>query len=235
MQQEAQLLGVTRYDIQQMFEEALKQFKSAKTRIMYLDASYLYTFDKSDYHYIQKFTDLIRVSSSRIIQWHTFLERWHQGESCFVLDRRIKPLQIERTLDRVPNEFLEKIAQAMAGQGDFAPMKFHAIGDGAAAGSDALPGDTTLVSEIDRIDVTQDLGGGAMTVNGSTFFNIGNHAITIPSGDYTETGIFDNEKPGTESTFNDTMGDHAIFPTAVNHLSGQNAIGSTTVIYQCSS
>lgn len=237
--QEVQLLGITRTDIQDIFRQTLKEFKT-QSKLIYLDVNYLYTFTPSDYRYIQTFTNLIRVSPTHVRQWHEYLERWHAGESVSLYGKQIKPIQIERSLDRVVNEFMERIAQAMAGQGDFAPMKFHSIGDGATAGSTPLPGDTALVNEVDRIDVTQDPGGGAMTVDGSTFFCIGNHATSSPSLTATETGIFDREKPAvgdadTATGVDDRMGDHSIFPTSVSHLSGQNAIGATTVIYQCSS
>ena len=127
----------------------------------------------------------------------------------------------------------------MAGFGDFAPMKFNALGDGAVAGTSPSPGDTALVSELDRIDVTSQVGGGGLTVDGSTFMNIGNHDRFMPSGDLTEVGIFDAELPGAGEDdvpiIDDRMGDHSIFPNAVPHTSGTDAAGASVIIYQCSS
>ena len=163
-----------------MFEQAVKEAYPHKPNLLYLDVAYLYTFEPSDIPYIQKFTERMKLAQTKTrnplqIEWHRFLERWYDGQYVSVEGRAIKPIQIERTIDRVVNEFMERIAGAMAGQGDFAPMKFNAIGDGAEAGTSPSPGDTALVNELDRIDVTSQIGGGGITVDGSTFMNIGNH------------------------------------------------------------
>jgi hypothetical protein len=244
MSQTLQLQGITHDDIQRIFERAIVEAYPNKPNLLYLDVAYLYTFEPSDIPYIQKFTERMKLAQQDKrnplqIEWHRFLERWHSGEYVNVEGRAIKPIQIERTIDRVVNEFMERIAAAMAGQGDFEPLKFNAIGDGAQAGTSPSPGDTALVNELDRIDVTSQVGGGGITVDASTFMNIGNHDRFSTSGDMTEVGIFDAELPGAGeddvAIIDDRMGDHSIFPVAVNHISGSDAVGATVVIYQCSS
>lgn len=249
MQQQVELQGVTYDTIQRLFEKVVAESKPHKTNLIYLDVAYLYTFDLSDILFIQKFTEEIKAAqyidekgvprNPLQIEYHRMLERWWGGQTVILYGKPIKPIQIERTIDRVVNEFMERIAAAMAGFGDFAPMKFNAIGDGAVAGTAPSPGDTALVSELDRIDVTSQVGGGGLTVDGSTFMNVANFDRFSPSGDLTECGIFDAEKPGTGEEdvpiVDDRMGDHSIFPNPVDHTSGQNAAGDTIVVYQCSS
>jgi hypothetical protein len=253
MSQLLQLQGVTYEDIQRMFEQAVKESYPHKPSLIYLDVVYLYTFEPSDLPFIHKFTDRMRAAqyidkkgvmrNPLQIEWHRILERWYAGDYAIIdpgtVGKAIKPIQIERTIDRVVNEFMERIASAMAGFGDFAPMKFNAIGDGAVAGTAPSPGDTALVSELDRIDVTSQVGGGGLTVDGSTFMNVANFDRFSPSGDMTECGIFDAELPGAGEDdvpiIDDRMGDHSIFPNAVDHTSGQNAAGDSVIVYQCSS
>jgi hypothetical protein len=236
--QETILRGITRSDIQKILEDTIRQFGTIP-KIYYLDTSYLYTFHLADVYYIRKFTDLLRVSGRKIegtfrnplaIQWHEYLERWFAGETVEVLGHPVKPIDITRTLDRVPNEGLEALAGAFTATINFEPMKFHSIGDGATAGTNPSPSATALVQEIDRIDVLDDPGGGALTRDGSTIFVIGNHDVFIASMEATETGVFDSPDATT-----DLMGDYSIFPDEINHNAGQDAPGSTTVIYQCSS
>lgn len=227
-----------------MFEKVIVEAYPRKTNLLWLDVAYLYTFDVSDIPHIAKFTERMKeVQQSNKnplqIEYHRMLERWYAGESVYLYDKSIKPIQITRTIDRVVNEFMERIASAMAGFGDFAPMKFNALGDGAVAGTSPSPGDTALVSELDRIDVTSQVGGGGLTVDGSTFMNIGNHDRFMTGGDLTEVGIFDAELPGAGEDdvpiIDDRMGDHSIFPDEVTHISGQDAAGASVIIYQCSS
>jgi hypothetical protein len=241
---EVVLHGITREEIQQIFEDTIKRFRTIP-KILYLDTSYLYTFDVSDLVHIYKFTDMIRISGKWIIgseggrrvfvnpmavAWHHCLERWYNDQSVVIFGKGpIKPTAICRTVDRVPNEGLDTLAGFFVGIGDFDPMKYHAIGDGAAAGTNPSPAATSLVEEIDRIDVTQDPGGGALTKHGSTIFCIANHDIFVESFTANETGIFDSPSNTT-----DLMGDYSIFPHDIDHESGQDAVGSTTVIYQCS-
>ena len=244
MQQQVQIQGVTYDDLQRLFEKTVAEAKPHKTNLIYLDVAYLYTFDVSDIPFIAKFTETMKLAQQGKrnplqIEWHRMLERWWGGQTVILYGKSIKPNQIERTIDRVVNEFMERIAAAMAGFGDFAPMKFNALGDGAVAGTSPSPGDTALVSELDRIDVTSQVGGGGLTVDGSTFMNIGNHDRFMPSGDLTEVGIFDAELPGAGEDdvpiIDDRMGDHSIFPNAVPHTSGTDGAGASVIIYQCSS
>jgi hypothetical protein len=249
MQQQVELQGITYDDIQRLFEKVVAESKPNKTNLIYLDVAFLYTFDLSDIPFLAKFTEDMKLSQYKDekgvlrnplqIEYHRMLERWWGGQTVVLYGKPIKPNQIERTIDRVVSEFMERIASAMAGFGDFAPMKFNAIGDGAVAGTAPSPGDTALVSELDRINVMDTIGGGGLTVDGSTFMNIGNHDRFSPSGDLTEVGIFDAELPGAGEDdvpiVDDRMGDHSIFPNEVPHTSGQDAAGASVVIYQCSS
>jgi hypothetical protein len=244
MQSQVILQGITLDDIQRILEKAVSEAFPNKPNLVYLDVAYLYTFDPSDMVYVGKFTEQMKQAQQDNrnplqIEWHRYLERWHQGEYVLISGKPIKPIKIVRTVDRVVNEFMERIAAAMAGQGDFAPMKFHAIGDGAEAGTTASPGDTALVSEVDRIDVTQEVGGGGITVDGSTFMCVGNHDVFSPSGEMTEMGMFDAELPGAGEDdvpiIDDRMGDHSIFPDEVSHISGQDSPGGSIIVYQCSS
>ena len=242
--QEVVLAGITNDDIQKMFEKVVSESYPNKPTLMYLDVAYLYTFSPSDMPYIQRFTDRMKTTQYRNrnplqIEWHRMLEKWHNGEYVLFSTKKIKPLQIERTIDRVTNELMENIANGLAGNGDFFnPMIWHAIGNGAEAGSDPLPSDTALSNEIDRIDVTQDAGGGGVSVDGSTFMCIGNHSISVATADFTETGIFDGPKPtgGDEGevVVDDRMGDHSIFPQEVSHDQNETAVGSSTIVYMCS-
>lgn len=238
MQQQSLILqGITYDDIQRIFEQTIKEAYPNKTNLLYLDVAYLYSFDLSDVPFIAKFTDRMRESQYGTrnplqIEWHRNLERWHAGESVW----GIKPIKIVRTVDRVVNEFMIRIAGTMAGFADTnAPFKFHAIGDGAEAGTTPSPGDTALAGELDRIDVTQQKGGGAITTDGSTFMCIGNHDVFSPGGDMTEMGMFDAELPAEGEEDDDRMGDHSIFPDEVPHISGQDSVGGTIVVYMCSS
>jgi len=217
---------------------------------MFVDCSYLYTFHKEDLPFIRKFTSTINAAGKwviekgrkvfrnpKIIQWHNYLETWLLGESVELYGRKIKPKQIERSVDRVPLECLEKIAGSFTGQ-DFNTMAYNMIGDGASAGSNPSPNDTDLDNEIARINVITDVGGGALTRDGTTFYSVANFSIDVQSADFTECGIADREKPGTGASdvlvVDDTMGDHSIFPNEVEHEQGQDAVGDTVVIFTCS-
>jgi hypothetical protein len=238
VRQQVLLQGITYDDIQRIFERVVAESRPHIPSLVYLDVAYLYTFEPSDIAFVGRYTDKMRTTQQGNrnplqIEWHRYLERWYADQTVHLFDRPVKPIKIVRTVDRVVNEFMERIASAMAGEGDFAPMKFHAIGDGALAGSNPSPGDTALVSELDRIDVTSQIGGGGITVDGSVFMCIGNHDIFSTSGDMTEMGMFDAELPAVGET--DRMGDHSIFPDEVPHTSGQDSCGGTIIVYQCSS
>jgi len=237
--------------LQSLFDETVRG-KGIPSRLWFIDVNYLYTFHVSDLPYIRKCTDIIRISerlvkegrryvirNPKAIEWHENLERWFAGEYVDILGRKIKPIKISRTLDRVVNELMERIATLLTGQGEFRAFKFHAIGDGAVPNTSASPGDTALIDELDRIDVTAEPGGGGITVDGSVFMCIGNHDRNVTSGTMSEMGMFDREKPGTgdegSPILDDRMGDHSIFRDGVPHLSGQDGPAGTIVVYMCSS
>ena len=227
---EPKILGVTREDIQAIFERAISNFKEAKTRIIYLDASYLYTFEISDFDYIRKLNLLMRRSPLHVREWHKLLERWYNDQTVrndygYI----IKPIKISRTLDRVTNEGMEMLAGCVTGQ-ESGLFEFRTIGDGIV--SSASPSDTILSNEVDRINVNDNPEGGSLSRDGSTIYSIGNHskAVETPAnGEFTECGMHD-----TDSAATDKMLDHSIFADPVQHTQNADAPGSTTVIYMCS-
>ena len=230
-QELVQLSSVTVEDMQRIIENTISDYakrNKALPSIIYLDTSYLYTFDLSDFYFVKRYNLLIRHESIPAIEWHRILERWCGDQTVHILGRPIKPLQISSTFDRCPNEGLINIANSYTGR-DFNIMKWHAIGTGAIAGTDPSPSATALVTQQSRIDVNTSPDGGSLSTEGSTIFVIANHPITTATGSYTETGIFDSE-----STSNDKMGDYSIFPDEIDHAVNANSIGSTTVIFQCS-
>jgi len=223
-----EIIGITREDIQEVFEKTLREFKESKTRIIFLDASYLYNFHLDDFDYIRKLNLLMRRQPLLVREWHKILERWFNDQT--VRDNKgysIKPIQISRTFDRVVNEGLEAIAQCIVGQGEFS-FPFRGIGEGVTPL--ALPSDKTLVDEVDRMNVFTSVEGGVVTRDGSTIYSIGNHGKSVASASITECGMFSDELPA-----NDIMFEHSIFETPVVHVQNADSVGSTTVIYMCSS
>jgi hypothetical protein len=226
---EPELIGITREDIQQVLEKTMKEFKEAKTRVINIDASYIYTFELDDFQYTRKLNLLMRYDKRHVKEWHKLLERWYNDQT--VRNDRgyaIKPIAIERTLDRVVNEGLEYMAEAIVGSGDIKSFDWRAIGKGVSP--EALPSDKTLLDEVDRIDVLGTIEGGSLSNDGSTVYSVGNHSKTVESCSITECGMFN-----TDVSVNDVMFEHSIFPTAVPHTQNADAPGSTTVIYMCSS
>jgi len=228
---EPQILGITRNDIQDIFERTLVNFKEAKTRIIYLDASYLYTFDLGDFNYIRKLCLLTRTSVVHVKEWHRLLERWYNDQTVRMYGNMaiIKPLQISRTFDRVTNEGMEMVADCITGGGG-GLFEYRSIGDG--SGSAASPSDTILVNEIDRINVNTTPEGGSLSRDGSTIYSIGNHSKSVetPANDeFTECGMHN-----TDNAVTDDMFDHSIFANPVEHIQNADAPGSTTVVYMCS-
>lgn len=231
-QQEVQLYGITRDDIQQIVTRTIEDFieeMKALPRIIYFDTSYLYNFDLVDWEYVKQFNILGRHNNKYVLEWHRCLERWGQDQTVHIFDRPIKPLYLSRTVDRVPNEGLIHIASSYTGK-DFEVMRWHAVGVGADPDNDvASPAAKGLIDQTSRINVEDSPDGGSLSQEGSTLYIVGNHPKTIESGLYTESGVFDSE-----STANDKCGDYSIFPSGVPHSAGEDAVGSTTVIYQCS-
>ena len=166
------------------------------------------------------------------------MERWVNDEYSIIFDKRIKPLQISTDIYRVTNQMLGLIARSFTGQ-DFVTMAWVAVGDGAEAGSNPSPNDEDLQHEIDRINVIFETGGGALSVDGFTFYSVANFSKNMGTCTATESGIFDREKPGTGApdvnTIDDRMGEHSVFKNEVQHDQGDNAIGVTTTIFFCAS
>ncbi len=228
---EVQLTGITKQDIQDIFTKTLREFKDIKTRIIYLDASYLYTFHLDDFLYIKKLNLLMRRNPLHVREWHKLLERWYNDQTVRRNDigYTIKPIKISRTFDRVVNEGMEMIAQTMTG-GNGGLFEFRTIGDGGA--SSATPGDTVLGNEIDRINVNEAPDGGSLTRDGTTVYSVGNHAKSVPTpanNQFTECGMHDTDDVAT-----DRMLDHSIFEDPIPHTQNEDSPGSTTVIYMCS-
>jgi len=222
----------------------MEECRIARSKFFAVDYNYMYSFDKSDIPFIRKYTETIKEeyynSKERklIREWHRNLERWVIGEHAVIYGKKIKPLQITTDKFRVTNEMLQKITRSFAGE-DFNTMAYAAIGDGADAGNNPSPNDTDLQNEVARINVLFESGGGALSVEGTTYYSVANFDKNIPSCDANESGIFDREKPGTGAsdvpTVDDTMGEHSIFDSEVEHEQGEDAIGVTSTIYFCAS
>ena len=218
---EPELKGITREEIQSIFENTLRDFKESKTRVIYLDASYLYTFHLSDMDYVRKLHKLMQYDSRNVVEWHAQLERWFNDQT---VNLPFKPIQISRTFDRVVNEGLEAIAGAITASD---PDAFNWRGIGQGEG-EALPSDRTLIDEIDRLNVFESVEGGVLTRDGSTVYSVGNHIKSVPSATVTECGMFT-----TGTSADDKMFEHSMFEDPVVHVQNADSIGSTTVIYMC--
>jgi len=255
---QVELLGITKNDVQEIFENALKDFKESKTRIIYLDCSYLYSFHLDDFPEVRKFNLLGRYYANRLrdlerkirlrqkvdlieyeiakadnsrycLEWHRCLEYWVDDKYVVLGGKKFKPIAISRSFDRVVNEGMEMLAKCIIGGGD-TTFNFRAIGDGAI--SAASPSDVELVNEIDRIDVNDKPEGGSLSRDGSTIYSVSNHSKTVETpanNEFTECGIFNSSDLVT-----DKMLDHSVFDDPVPHTQNVDAPGSTTVIYMCS-
>ena len=224
--QEAKLYGITREEIQDVFQEALRNFKESKTRIIYLDASYLYNFHLDDFEVIKKFNILGRYDINAVKQWHICLERWLQDQTVILGDKTIKPIQIRRTFDRIVNEGLESQAVAVVGE-DQNSFPYRSIGD--AVLTEVSPNDKILGNEIDRINVNETPEGGSLSRDGTTIYSVGNHSKSIATADVTECGMQSTDSPTT-----DIMFDHSLFVDPINHIQNADAVGSSTIVYLCS-
>jgi len=229
-----ELLGITNQDIQEIFERAIDNSKSKNPSLMFLDASYLYTFDLADSTEIRKMNLLIRYGSVPAIEWHRLCERWYQDQTVRnSFGRILKPIKISRTLDRVTNQGMQMIATLLVGSGGDSlttGFNFRGIGDGAAA--EASPASTELANLVDMIDVNNAPEGGSLSRDGTTIYSVGNHSKSVPTpanGEFTECGMFDSDD---ETQWN--MLDHSVFETPIPHTQNADAPGSTTVIYMCS-
>lgn len=225
--QPAELYGVSKNELQDIYDNALREFK---TRVFFLDASYLYSFHQDDFEYVRKFNILGRYDVTANIQWHKCLERWYQDQTVTIGGKTFKPIKISRTLDRVVNEGMEMLANFVIGSGSPRAFKVRGIGDGAVQTPSLA--DTDLVHRIDLIDVTDTPEGGSLTRNGTTIYSVGNHSKEIETPDnnqFTECGMFDDLNTAKMRMF-----DHSTFPDPIEHTQGVSSPGSTTVVYMCS-
>lgn len=228
MQLEVQFQGITKHDIQQVFEKVIKEY-NCKIGLVFLDVSYLYTFNLDDFVEVRKFNILGRYDTLAVREWHRYLEQWYNDKSVILNGRAIKPIKISRSFDRVVNEGMEMIAGCITGEegGNF---EFRTIGDGTA--SAVSPSDKILGNEVDRINVNETPEGGSLTRDGTTIYSVGNHAKSVATpnnGEFTECGMHN-----TDSETTDEMLDHSIFDDPIPHTQNVDAPGSTTIIYQCS-
>jgi hypothetical protein len=226
---ELQFLGITKDDIQQIFEEAIKnsQFKPS---VMFIDASYMYTFHLDDFEIVKKFNILGRYDIDAVKHWHICLERWYNDQTVTLGDRTFKPIAISRSFDRVVNEGLEMLATALIGGGGTV-FNFRGIGDGVI--TEASPADTDLYNAIDVINVDTAPEGGSFSRDGTTLYSVGNHAKTVLTpvdNEFTECAMFNDDEEATRKIL-----DHSAFPVPIPHTQNVDAPGSTTVIYLCSS
>lgn len=242
------LYGLNVEQIQRLFDDMIKPYaEKGKVKIIYADCTYLYQFAPDDVWKISKLSELVRYGSKKVfengrwvmrnpmaLEWHRLLERWYSDQT--VIDsfhRPFKPMAIRRALDKVPNEGLESLAGSFIGE-DSVNFKIHGMGKGFGL-TQAFASDTKLVDEIERIDVTGVIGGGSVSRDGSVIYVVGNHDIDMPGdGDkVTETALFDTLDGATDDSL-DLCGDHSVFPDGIPHQAGEDAMGSTTVIFPCS-
>jgi len=223
-----QITGLTREDIVKIFEQLKKQIKGSNN-VVWMDSSYLYQFAPDDVYSVTKMSQLARYDFKYAIEWHRRLERWMSDQT--VRDYRgveIKPMAIQRSIDKVPNEGLRLLTQGFVGaSGD--SFNWHGLGKGVDL-TQAFASDVIMVDEIERIDVWA-TPGGSLSTDGITVIGVGNHDINMPGAGepITEQALFNVEDPAF-----DLMGDHSIFPTGIPHSQGQDAMGGTIVIFNCS-
>ena len=233
-QQPVVISGITADDIRKILDECVAKYTLTGAHIssvIWLDASYLYQVARgSDFDYLSKLAKLTRYSFSNAVEYHRMLERWYQDQT--VRNDRgmeFKPMAIKRTFDKVPNEGLKELALAYVGQSS-TDFNWHGLGKGTNL-TQAYASDKTLVDEIERIDVWQTPGGGSLGTDGTTIIAVGNHTIDMPGAgeDVTESALFN-----VEDKTKDLMGDHSIWPDGIPHTQGDDAMGSSTIIYNCS-
>jgi hypothetical protein len=226
--QQVQLSGITKEDIQNILNEAAHN--SSTPQVITIGVAYMYTFHLDDFEQVRKFNILGRYDQNAVLEWHTCLERWINDQTVTLGNKTFKPIAISRNFKRVTNEGMEMLAQAIVGSSG-SIFEYRSIGDGTA--SAPTPGDRILGNEIDRINVNETPEGGSLTRDGSTVYSVGNHEKGVPTPDdneFTECGMHDTDDPDT-----DLMFDHSIFDDPIPHTQNEDAPGSTTVIYQCSS
>src|SRR4030095_651226 len=193
--QTVQLYGITKDDIQAIFEKVIGEHKKRLPRWIYVDVSYLYNFHLDDFETIRKINLLCRYSLRAVKEWHQMLERWLADQTVVVGCNQIKPIKISRSFDRVVNEGMEEVALCLTG-GPGSVFKFHGIGSGVF--TEVSPSDKAMVNEVSRIDVTTSVEGGALSRDGSTIYIIGNHPKSIEQGLMTELAAFNDESTDTD-------------------------------------
>ncbi len=222
-----QLYGITADTIQEIYERSLKELRA---RIFFLDASYLYTFHLDDFVEVKKFNILGRYEPQANVAWHGYLERWYQDQTVTIGGRTFKPMQIERSFDRVTNEGMEMVANFITGSGTASAFDCRGIGDGDV--DEPSLADLGLDHVVDVINVNETPEGGSLTRNGSTIISVGNHSKdteTPDSNQFTECAMYDDTKASVRRCF-----DHSVFDDPVEHTQGVDAPGSTTIVYMCS-
>lgn len=225
--QPAELYGVTKSDLQEIYNDALREYK---TRVFFLDASYLYTFHLDDFEHVRKFNILARYDQRVNPQWHKCLERWYQDQTVTIGGHTFKPIQISRTLDRVVNEGMEMLANFIIGSGTASAFDVRGIGDGVI--TEPSLADLDLEHGIDYINVNETPEGGSLTRDGTTIYSVGNHSKDVETpanGVFTECSMHDDIVAARRRMF-----DHSVFDDPVEHTQGVNSPGSTTVVYMCS-
>lgn len=252
---QVELRGITKIDLQNIYDAALRE---SKTRLFFLDASYMYTFHLDDFPSVKKFNllgryyaqelkrlqklirqrkpvdmvyyDQINVSNSSYCRsWHNCLELWFDEKSVTLGDRTLRPIKITRTLDRVVNQGMEMLAGCVVGEGD-AIFEYRAIGDGVV--TEVSLADTDMYNQVDIINVNDAPEGGSLSRDGTTIMSVGNHAKSVPTpidNEFTECGMFDGEDEDNRNMF-----DHSAFVDPIPHTQNVDAPGSTTIIYMCS-
>jgi hypothetical protein len=253
--EQVQLTGITKNDLQEIYDNALKE---VRTRFFFIDASYLYTFHLDDFNNVRQFNllgryyseklkelnikrskhipinqkeyEIVKQDNSRYCrEWHRCLELWYDDKYVTLGDRRLKPIQISRTLDRVVNEGMEILAGSICGQGD-AKFDCRGIGDGDV--DEATIADTSNSHDVDVINVNETAEGGSLSLDGTTVYSIGNHSKEVETpvdGIFTECAMYDNiAEP------NRFILDHSIFDSPIEHEQNADSPGSTTVLYMCS-
>jgi hypothetical protein len=220
------LYGVTKDDLQQVYDNALREYK---TRVFFLDASYLYTFHLDDFVEVRKFNLLARYDPTVNPIWHQCLERWYQDQTVTIGGRTLKPIQISRTLDRVVNEGMERIAGFVCGIVGVNAFECRGLGDGDI--DEPSLADEDLEHLIDIINVNTTPEGGSLTQAGTTIYSVGNHSKdteTPDNNEFTECAMYDDIGSGRH------MFDHSTFDDPVEHTQGVDSPGSTTIVYMCS-
>ena len=221
-----ELYGVTKNQLQEIYDNALREYK---TRVFFLDASYMYTFHLDDFENVRKFNILGRYDKRANIEWHRCLERWYQDQTVTLGGKTFKPIKISRSLDRVVNDGMEMLAGCIVGEGD-AIFNFRGIGDGDISQVSLDAHDMT--NAIDVIDVNNAPEGGSLTRDGTTVYSVGNHSKSVATpanNEFTQCAMYDDDNELTR-----TMFDLSIFPDPIPHTQNVDAPGSTTIVYMCS-